>query len=218
MTGININYDAAGNLLNDGGAPTPTVATYNAENQIVTVSGPSGTGSYAYDGEGRRMKKTVGSETTYYFYGPGGLLCEFSTSNTISTATAASSADKTLYHTTDKLGSAVLIINSNGVVIENNRMLPYGEAWQAESTPSTNDKKFTTYQRDQESGLDYAMNRYYANTAGRFNSPDKGALNLSVPTSLNRYSYVGLDPINHSDRVEMKSQRRNASRWDSYPS
>jgi len=60
----------------------------------------------------------------------------------------------------------LFVMNSAGVVIENNRTLPYGEAWLAESTPSTNDKKFTTYQRDQESGLDYAMERYYANANG----------------------------------------------------
>ncbi|PYS43946.1 MAG: hypothetical protein DMG13_34660, partial [Acidobacteria bacterium] len=125
-----------------------------------------GAAAYAYDGEGRRMKKTVGSETTYYFYGPGGLLCEYTTTNT--GVTAASSTDKTHYHTSDKLGSAVLVINATGLVIENNRTLPYGEAWQVESTPSTNDKKFTTYQRDAESGLDYAMNRYYANANRRF--------------------------------------------------
>jgi len=77
-------------------------------------------------------------------------------------------------------------MNSSGVVIENNRTLPYGEAWLTESTPSTNDKKFTTYQRDQESGLDYAMNRYYANTGGRFVSPDKGQPVLTMPSSLNR--------------------------------
>jgi RHS repeat-associated protein len=170
---------------------------HNAENQITQMD--AGAAVYGYDGEGRRMKKTVGSETTYYFYGPGGLLCEFSTSNTISSATAASSTDKTLYRTSDKLGSAVLIINSSGLVIENNRTLPYGEAWQAESTPSTNEKKFTTYQRDQESGLDYAMDRYYGNSAGRFNSPDKGRFTLGIPSSLNRYTYSGSDPINHID-------------------
>jgi len=57
--------------------------------------------------------------------------------------------------------------------VENNRTLPYGEAWLPEVS-STNDKKFTTYQWDSESGLDYAMNRYYGNTSGRFNSPDQG--------------------------------------------
>src|SRR5207249_2685863 len=114
---------------------------------------------------------TYNGETTYYFYGPPGLLCEFTTSNAISTATAASSTDRMLYHTRDRLGAAVLIINSAGTVIENNRTLPYGEAWLSD-TASTNDKKFTTYQRDQETGLDYAMGRYVANSYGRFVSVD----------------------------------------------
>jgi RHS repeat-associated protein len=32
--------------------------------------------------------------------------------------------------------------------------------------------KFATYYRDSTTGLDYAQNRYYANTLGRFTSPD----------------------------------------------
>ena len=54
--------------------------TFNAENQITQMDG--GAAVYGYDGEGRRVKKTVGSEMTYYFYGVGGLLCEFTTTNT----------------------------------------------------------------------------------------------------------------------------------------
>jgi RHS repeat-associated protein len=151
---------------------------------------------YGYDGEGRRMKKTVGSETTFYFYGVSGLLCEFTTANT--GATAAGSTDRITYRTSEKLGSAVLIMSAAGTVIENNRTLPYGEAWLPE-VASTNDKKFTTYQRDQESGLDYAMNRFYGNTNGRFNSPDKAAPEAWMPLTLNRYLYTIADPINHTD-------------------
>jgi hypothetical protein len=68
-----------------------------------------GAAVYGYDGEGRRMKKTVGSETTYYFYGPGGVLFEFSTVAGTSTATGASANDRAIYRTSDKLGSAVLL-------------------------------------------------------------------------------------------------------------
>ena len=189
-------YDAAGNQTNDG----LHNYTFNAENQITQMDG--GAGTYAYDGEGRRLKKTYNGETTYYFYGPPGLLCEFTTSNATSTATAASSTDRMLYHTTDKLGSAVLVIAANGTMIENNRTLPYGEAWLAENTPSTNDKKFTTYQRDGESGLDYAMNRYMTNNYGRFLTPDPkgiGAVNMKIPTSWNMYVYVDDDPLNITD-------------------
>ena len=103
---VSFSYDAAGNQLNDG----LHNYSFNADNQITQMD--AGTASYAYDGEGRRIKKTYNGETTYYFYGLPGLLCEFTTSNAISTATAASSTDRTLYHTIDKLGSAVLIMNS----------------------------------------------------------------------------------------------------------
>lgn len=152
---------------------------------------------YAYDGEGRRMKKTVGSETTYYFYGVGGLLCEFTTTNT--GATAAASTDKTFYQTSDKLGSAVLLMASNGAVIENNRSLPYGETWSPDVTP-VQKRKFTTYERDAESNLDYAMNRYYASWNGRFMSEDPSdEFEPGMPSTLNRYVYSANDPINFID-------------------
>src|SRR5437588_2621295 len=145
------------------------------------------------------MTKLPSTETTYTFYGPGGIISEFTTSSAIATATAASSTDKCLYHTSDKLGSAVLVMNSAGVVIENNRTLPYGEAWLTtdNGATSTNDKKFTTYQRDVESGLDYAMNRFSQSTMGRFITPDKGNPKTYLPVMLNRYVYSTNDSINY---------------------
>jgi RHS repeat-associated protein len=62
-----------------------------------------------------------------------------------------------------------------------------------------NDKKFTTYDRDKESGLDYAMNRMYASMAGRFPSVDEGEFMLEIPSTLNRYIYAVNDPINFVD-------------------
>jgi hypothetical protein len=74
-------------------------------------------------------------------------------------------------------------MNSIGQVLENNRTLPFGEAWLASDNgqPTTNDKKFTSYQRDVESGLDYAMNRYNSSMYGRFKSVDQGPLHLKLP-------------------------------------
>jgi RHS repeat-associated protein len=162
-----------------------------------------GAATYSYNGDGKRVKKVTSAETTYTFYGPGGIISEFTTSNTIATATAAASNDRCLYHTADKLGSAVLVMNSGGTVLENNRTLPYGEAWLSSDNgaTSTNDKKFTTYQRDQESGLDYAMNRYDSNVNGRFMSVDAGPPTFWKPKTLNRYVYTADDPINHTDKT-----------------
>jgi len=117
-----------------------------------------GAAVYGYDGEGRRMKKTVGSETTYTFYGPGGVISELTTTTGV---TQAASTDKATYRTSDKLGSAVLLMASNGTVIENNRTLPYGETWLSDVVPIQK-KKFTTYERDAESNTDYAMTRQFS--------------------------------------------------------
>ena len=156
----------------------------------------AGAAVYAYDGDGRRMKKTVGTETTYYFYAVGVLVSEFSTSNT--GATAAASTDRTTYQASDKLGTAVLLMAASGVVIENNRTLPYGEEW-LPATGSANEQKFTSYQRDGESGLDYAIHRFDATTRGVFMSVDRGPITLALPQSLNRYIYAMADPVNYTD-------------------
>jgi RHS repeat-associated protein len=65
---------------------------------------------------------------------------------------------------------------------------------------STGDKLiFTSYERDSESGNDYALARYYISRLGRFSSPDKMAGSSANPQSLNRYSYVLNNPGNLVD-------------------
>ena len=61
--------------------------------------------------------------------------------------------------------------------------------------------KFATYRRDSESGLDYAWNRYYSNTTGRFLTPDpyKGSADPYNPQSWNRYGYGLGDPVGRND-------------------
>ena len=75
---------------------------------------------------------------------------------------------------------------------------PYGE-----ERTGTGDgrEKFGTYFRD-GAGQDYADQRYYTATKGRFWSPDPGGVgtaNGSDPGSWNRYGYVQGDPINFQD-------------------
>ena len=60
---------------------------------------------------------------------------------------------------TDRLGSTQAI-----------EFYPYGE--QMGTNAATEGAQFATYYRDGLSGLDYAQNRYYASSLGRFTSPD----------------------------------------------
>ena len=202
-------YDAAGNQKTDG----THNYTFNAANQITQMD--AGAAVYAYDGDGRRMKKTVGTETTYYFYAVGVLVSELSTTNT--GATGAASTDQTTYQTSDKPGTAVLLMAALGLVIENNRTLPYGEEW-LPSTASANEQKFTSYQRDAESGLDYALNRYASTRNGRFQSVDKGPYLFSTPVSLNRYAMTLADPVNYTDQDGMAPQSNDPPPYDAFAS
>jgi RHS repeat-associated protein len=90
---------------------------------------------------------------------------------------------------TDRLGS---------VVSGNRKYFPYGE----EPTTTAQDKtKFATYYRDATTALDYADQRYYARTIGRFLTPDPhwGGARRTAPQSWNRYTYVLGDPTNYAD-------------------
>lgn len=59
--------------------------------------------------------------------------------------------------------------------------------------------EFTGKERDVESGLDYFGARYYASTMGRFMSPDTFGEHIEDPQTLNRYSYVGNNPLSRTD-------------------
>ena len=62
--------------------------------------------------------------------------------------------------------------------------------------------RIRTYTRDSFTGLDYADQRFYASTYGRFNTADPymASGGAKEPGSWNRYSYVGGDPVNYNDR------------------
>ena len=77
--------------------------------------------------------------------------------------------------------------------------LPYGQERGTPTTPD-NREKFATYYRDTTVGADYADQRYYNPTQGRFLSPDRnGIAHLSNPISWNRYVYASDDPVNRLD-------------------
>lgn len=107
----------------------------------------------------------------------------------------------TTYHHADHLSTRVET-NASGVVSRTFGQFPFGEVWY--ETGTANKWKFTSYERDNESGLDYAVFRYNSPRLGRFTSPDPLAGSIRSPQSLNRYAYVGNDPINKIDPLGLK--------------
>jgi RHS repeat-associated protein len=122
----------------------------------------------------------------------------------------------TQYYHQDEL-SVRMLTDSNGVKIGEQGHFPYGESWYAVN--ATTKWQYTTYERDAESGNDYAMARYYVNRLGRMSSPDRIAGSHTDPQSLNRYAYAYNDPINLVDPSGLFQQpaRPRILYWDCDP-
>jgi RHS repeat-associated protein len=216
ITTSGYSYDSAGNLTND----TVHAYTFDGENRIKTVDS---TTAYVYDGEGQRVRKLVG-ENTRFIYGIGGqLFAEFDGSSgnllkeyisgltLITIEPTAVNSNGTQYATSDHLGSPRVITNSSASMISRHDYMPFGEELFAgtggRSTTngfSASDglrQKFTQYEHDSESNLEFAQARYYSSYVGRFTSTDPILSTGSVfePQSWNRFSYVKNNPLNRVD-------------------
>jgi RHS repeat-associated protein len=190
---------------------------YDVENHVLRPDPTPGTGTWSYDGKGKRIFWYVAGVLTYnanppttceiYFYGIGGQkLATYSCGYDDQTGGTGNfwwqMKDKNLYFlgklikaagqdvTLDRLGSVRLRGSQRF------SYYPYGD----ERTPTANGmEKFGTYFRD-ATGMDYADQRYYSSNTGSFFSPDpENSGDLNDPNSLNLYSYALNDPVNFND-------------------
>jgi RHS repeat-associated protein len=127
-------------------------------------------------------------------------MSEFTTSDAFANATGARPTDRIEYTVAEHNGTPVLALRADGTLVENHRTFPNGESWQKGLNPNFA-QAFTTYDRDADTHLDYAMARHYASTEGRFMTPDPGHVGANIydPQSFNAYAYAGGDPINNID-------------------
>jgi RHS repeat-associated protein len=107
---------------------------------------------------------------------------------------------------TDHLGSGRKLTDANGNVVYRGEFDPHGQVMLEWSDPSgatnKNSKKFTGYERDSATNLDYAQAQMYHHNRARFMQPDQLGLrgaNPRKPQTLNRYAYAGNDPVNFVD-------------------
>lgn len=195
-------YDPSGNTIND---PQGRTFIYNAENKQVEVKDSLNNtiGKYWYNGDGKRVKKYVPAtdETTIFVYDAmGKLIADYSTELALD--------KKISYTVADHLNSPRILTDENGEIISRRDFHPFGEevttteriaalGYQIDDVR----QKFTTYERDAETDLDFAQARMYIKNLGRFNSPDpllsSGRINQAQ--SWNRYIYVLNNPYKFTD-------------------
>jgi RHS repeat-associated protein len=99
----------------------------------------------------------------------------------------------------DQLATAQMEFSSGGWPLWQGRFAPYGQELDNQTT--ANNYKYTGLERDSESDLDHADFRQLAYLQGRWMStdPDDGSIDANNPQSLNRYAYVGNNPLSFSD-------------------
>jgi RHS repeat-associated protein len=209
--GNNYGYDAAGNLTQIG----TTTYGYDGAGRLKSVNGAAN--SYGYDGNGGRVRVTEGDGAAPVFYVRSSVLGQAALEVNATGVrrayvyagkklVAEQSTDGQFYWLhTNHLGSSRAMTDVNGNLVYKGQFDPYGQVlteWSSSGNTNLNAKKFTGYERDAATGLDYAGARMYNSGRGRFMQPDPngiGAANLRLPESLNRYSYVRNDPVNHID-------------------
>src|SRR6266704_6116893 len=128
--------------------------------------------TYTYDGDGKRVQKSSGK---LYWYGMGSDPLD-ETDLTGSTTNASFNEyiffggkrialrdylNNVNYYFADHLGTARIVANSSGTVLDDSDFYPFGGE-RVITSSSGNRYKFTGKERDSESGLDYFGARHNA--------------------------------------------------------
>jgi RHS repeat-associated protein len=218
ITSVNFAYDTAGNQTQSNENGQINNYKYDAAGRLAEVSSNGLTHTYAYGASNQRLQMVEagsGGSTTLYVWEGGSVIAEY---NGVGSGMAwmksyvylggrllaTDSTSGIQYHHPDRLGTR-LVTNTSGGIVSENIGLPFGTTINAESSNlagSDAKKRFTSYDRSDNTKLDYAVNRHYSAAQGRFTQVDPigmSAVSLSDPQSLNLYAYCGNDPINYTD-------------------
>jgi RHS repeat-associated protein len=195
-------YDSAGNVTEDANGKKFAYDAENKQKSFGTGGSSTNGGASVYDGGGRRVKKTVGTEVTIFVYDVSGqMVAEY--------ATTAPTSPQINYLTADTLGTPRINTDGSGSVLARHDYMPFGEEIFTNGNRASGlvygsdgiRQQFTGYERDVESGLDYAKARMFGSGLGRFTSPDDflSDTNASEPQSWNLYVYVKNNPLRFID-------------------
>jgi RHS repeat-associated protein len=203
--GLTYTYDANGNLAQKVEPGTTTAYTWNAENQLTTIT-RNGLAFplFLYDPIGRRLSKSDGgSYQIRYTYDGDDILLEHRNASSVLLWIHGPGIDEPLasenlapgfggtrtYWHADGLGSLVRSTTATGAVATYQDYEAFGKGG-----PPT-DYTFTGREFDSESGLLYYRARYYDPKIGRFISEDP----IGFFGGENFYSYVRNRPVVFND-------------------
>ena len=217
--GYRYTYDAGGNPTLLRGVPL----TWGEGRRLKKVSLSWGTVDFAYDSDGKRVKKTSGNTETKYYYN-GSILSGLVRTTAGSTGTTKTTVQfvydaegkpfmlrlngKTDYfYLYNGLGDVVGLIDSSNKVVVRYQYNSWGKVTSSEDTSGVslatlNPFRYRKYVYDPETGLYCLGSRYYDPEVGRFvNADDPGTI-FAKPQELynkNLYAYCDNNPVIRED-------------------
>ena len=217
--GYRYTYDAGGNPTLLRGVPL----TWAEGRRLKKVSLSWGTVDFAYDSDGKRVRKTSGNTETKYYYNGSTL------SGLVKTTTGITGTNKTTvqfvydaegkpfmlrlngktdyFYLYNGLGDVVGLIDSSNKVVVRYQYNSWGKVTSSEDTSGVslatlNPFCYRKYVYDPETGLYCLGSRYYDPEVGRFvNADDPGTI-FAKPQELynkNLYAYCDNNPIIRED-------------------
>ena len=192
---------------------TTTTLDYDVENRLVSTSNPSAT--FVYDGNGARVKGTIGGNTTVYignYYEWTGsastMKSYYYTSAPLSTGAGGTrvamrdgngtGTNGLSWLLADHLGSTSLTTNASGTKTAEVRYKAWGEDRYTWGTTLTT-MKYTGQREESLLGLYFYNARWYDSKLGRFIQADTIIPEPGNPMAWDRYAYTINNPVNYID-------------------
>ena len=201
------SYDDNGNTITEVVNGQSNSYNYDSQNRLIEANMGGVVQAMAYDPDGVRIQKEVGGNTTDYLVDSNRdyaqVLYERSATSELNYTFGtdlvglSTGVENFTYHT-DALGSTRLLTNDAGNVADDVRYDAWGELL-AGGGVGENQYLYTGEQFDGGLGKTYLRARYYDAGVGRFDRMDDFLGLEGKPTSLHKYIYTNVDPLNHTD-------------------
>ena len=214
------SYDANGNMT-AGGGRTVSVTSFN---MVAVISQGTASATFAYDDAHQRIKQTLvaGSTTTVTTYlndpASGAMEDKAVTGSTttwhdyiladghIVAEKFSGTTNATRYFILDHLSSIAVVTNESGAVVERDFYDAWGKRRNADGSDDTTcslssqtTHGFTNQEEIDALCLVNLNARVYDPLLGRFMSPDSFNQDIYNLQLLNRYTYVGNNPLSFTD-------------------
>ena len=217
---VSMQVGAAGETLTRTKGTSVTTLAWDAQLRVaamstaVTAGGSTTTTAsmFAYDADGARLVKRVGTQVTLTVAGmelvsTGGTVTGTRYVSLGGTLVALRTSGGAVFHAVnDAQGTIVMLIDSAGDgTPQRQRYLPFGELRGTSTLAQGNGRGFLGAPLDTGTGWDlqYLNARYYDPVTARFLNPDPLA-QIGDPQGLNAYQYARNNPFTYSDPTGLR--------------